>query len=284
MTALHTVSRMPEGMEIEVRNRHFDFASKLASNWLDNDAFKTALFNSMSISFPIGEKSFIDSVKAFDTKITDSKLQTEMKGFYGQESVHRREHQNYNEMLCAQRGYSLEKLELPYAKRVEMGKKKASKKMILASTAGAEHLTAILAEKVLQGWALDNADPQIKELWLWHATEELEHKSVAFDVYTQVGGSFKMRITMMRLTTFYFLFDALSNTLRMLSHDKQLWKWSTFKSGCQFFFGKEGILRTLWPEYKTYFKEDFHPWNNDNRELLDDWQQLLETHQDLAPN
>ena len=59
MTALHTVSRMPEGMEIEVRNRHFDFASKLASNWLDNDAFKTALFNSMSISFPIGEKSFI---------------------------------------------------------------------------------------------------------------------------------------------------------------------------------------------------------------------------------
>jgi hypothetical protein len=107
---------------------------------------------------------------------------------------------------------------------------------------------------------------------------------VAFDVYTQVGGSFKMRITMMRLTTFYFLFDALSNTLRMLSHDKQLWKWSTFKSGCQFLFGKEGVLRTLWPEYKTYFKEDFHPWDNDNRDLLDDWQQLLETHQDLAPN
>ncbi len=276
MTALHTASRMPEGVKIEVRNRHFDFASKLASNWLDNDAFKTALFNSMSISFPIGEKSFIDSVKAFDKNITDVKLRAEMKGFYGQETVHRREHQNYNELLCAQRGYSLEKLESPYIRRVEIGRTRASAKMLLACTAGAEHLTAILASKLLQGWAMENADTQIKALWLWHATEELEHKSVAFDVYTQVGGSFKMRKTMMRLTTFYFLRDSLLNALRMLRHDKQLWKWQTFNSGCQFLFGKQGLIRALGAEYKTYFEEDFHPWNNDNRELLEDWQQLLD--------
>lgn len=275
-TSLREASRMPEGLEIEVRNRHFDLASKLGTDWLDNDPFKTAFFNSMSISFPIGEKSFIDSVKAFDNAITDSKLKAEMKSFYGQESVHRREHQNFNEMLCAERGYNLEKLELPYVKRVALGKKRASAKMILASTAGAEHLTAIMAAKLLQGWLLGNADTQIKELWLWHATEELEHKSVAYDVYTQVGGRFKMRKTMMRLTTFYFLFDALSNALRMLSHDKQLWKWRTLKSGCQFLLGKEGIIRSLWPEYKTYFKEDFHPWNNDNRELLENWEHLLE--------
>ena len=276
MTALHTASRMPEGVEIEVRNRHFDFASKLAGNWLDNDAFKTALFNSMSISFPIGEKSFIDSVKAFDKNITDVKLRAEMKGFYGQETVHRREHQNYNELLCAQRGYNLEKLESPYVRRVEIGRTRASAKMLLASTAGAEHLTAILASKLLQGWAMENADTQIKALWLWHATEELEHKSVAFDVYIQVGGSFKMRKTMMRLTTFYFLRDSLLNALCMLRHDKQLWKWQTFKSGCQFLFGTQGLIRALGAEYKTYFKEDFHPWNNDNRELLEDWQQLLD--------
>ena len=270
-------SRMPDGIEIEVRNRHFDLASKLGSDWLDNDPFKTAFFNSMSISFPIGEKSFIDSVKAFESDITDPKLKAEMKSFYGQESVHRREHQNFNEMLCAERGYDLEKLESPYAKRVAMGKTHATPKMILASTAGAEHLTAILAANILQGWALGNADSQIKELWLWHATEELEHKSVAYDVYTQVSGSFKKRKTMMRLTTFYFLTDALINAMRMLRHDKQLWKWSTFKSGCKFLLGKEGMLRTLWPEYKTYFKADFHPWDNDNRELLDNWEHLLET-------
>ena len=39
---------------------------------------------------------------------------------------------------------------------------------------------------------------------------------------------------------------------------------------------KEGIIRSLWPEYKTYFKDDFHPWNNDNRELLENWEHLLE--------
>ena len=85
-----------------------------------------------------------------------------------------------------------------------------------------------------------------------------------------------MRKTMMRLTTFYFLRDSLLNALRMLRHDKQLWKWQTFKSGCQFLFGTQGLIRALGAEYKTYFKEDFHPWNNDNRELREDWQQLLD--------
>ena len=64
MTVLLQSSGMPEGMEIEVRNRHFELQKYLGTNWLDNDPFKTAFFNSMSMSFPVGEKSFIDSVRA----------------------------------------------------------------------------------------------------------------------------------------------------------------------------------------------------------------------------
>ena len=269
MTVLLQSSGMPEGMEIEVRNRHFDLQKHLGTDWLDNDPFKTAFFNSMSMSFPVGEKSFIDSVRAYSDKIKDPKLKKEMSGFFGQEGMHRREHQKYNELLCEQRGYDLNKLESRWIKRVEQLNARNKKILVLGGTVAAEHFTAILAEKLLMGWEMKNLSSHMKELWLWHASEELEHKSVAFDVYQQVGGSFGLRKLMLRIFTYHFFVDLLACTFSMLRHDKQLWKWKTFKSGVKFLFGKGGFIRELWPQYKMFYKADFHPWNHDNSHLLD---------------
>ncbi|MGI9288667.1 MAG: metal-dependent hydrolase, partial [Pseudomonadales bacterium] len=153
-------SRTPDGIDIQGRDRQFDLKNVLATDWLDNDAFKTAFFNAMSISFPIGEKSFIDSVRAFEDRISDDKLNQEVKGFYRQEGLHSREHRKYNELLCAQRGYDLAKLEAPFSKRIEQAKanKRVTPKILLASTVGMEHITAIFADKALRGWPLENAD------------------------------------------------------------------------------------------------------------------------------
>ncbi len=271
MTVVLQSSRMPDGIEIKVRNRQFNLEQQLEGDWLDGDAFKTAFFNSMSMSFPIGEKSFIDSVRAYSDEINDPKLKKEMSGFFGQEGMHRREHQKYNELLCAKRGYNLEKLESGWAKRVSQLNKRGTKLMVLGGTVAAEHFTAILAEKLLQGWLLENVAPEMKSMWLWHASEELEHKSVAFDVYLAVGGSHKLRKFMLRLFTLHFLMDIMASTFSMLRQNKQLWKWSTLKSGIKFTFGKGGLVRTLWPQYVSFYKKDFHPWNNDNRELLENY-------------
>lgn len=271
MTVVLQSSKMPDGIEIKVRNRQFNLEQQLEGDWLDGDAFKTAFFNSMSMSFPIGEKSFIDSVRAYSDEIKDPKLKKEMSGFFGQEGMHRREHQKYNELLCAKRGYNLEKLESGWAKRVSQLNKRGTKLMVLGGTVAAEHFTAILAEKLLQGWLFNDVPKEMKDMWLWHASEELEHKSVAFDVYQSVGGSYKMRKFMLRLFTLHFLMDIMASTFSMLRQNKQLWKWNTLKSGTKFIFGKGGLVRTLWPQYKSFYKKDFHPWNNDNRELLENY-------------
>ena len=268
MTVFLQSSRMPEGMEIQVRNRKFNLQEQLGEDWLDGDPFKTAFFNSMSMSFPVGEKSFIDSVRAYSDKIDDPKLKKEMSGFFGQEGMHRREHQKYNESLCEQRGYDLDKLESRWIKRVGQLNKRGKKIIVLGGTVAAEHFTAILAERLLLGWDLDGMSKEMKELWLWHAGEELEHKSVAFDVYQQVGGTLGLRKFMLRIFTYHFFVDLLSCTFSMLRHDKQLWKWTTFKSGWKFMFGKKGFIRELWPQYKMFYKADFHPWNHDNSYLL----------------
>ena len=272
MTVIASASRMPEGMNLEVRNMRFDLSEQLSKDWLDNDAFKTAFFNALSMTFPAGERFFIESVRLYKDEVKDPKLKQEMSDFYSQEGMHSREHRKYNRLLCEQRGYSQKKMEGRTEKMVQLGKEKMPAIAQLAATCGVEHLTAILADKILNGWMLKDADPKMRSLWEWHSAEELEHKSVAFDVYIDVGGSYKARKLTLRIFTVNFLWNLLANTAYMLRKDKKLWKWSTLKSGFKFLFAKEGVLREMRRDYLTYFDPDFHPWDDDNRQLLESWQ------------
>jgi predicted metal-dependent hydrolase len=272
MTAITSASRMPEGMTLEVRNIEFDLNKQLSKDWLDNDPFKTAFFNALSMSFPAGERFFIDSVRHFRDKVKDPKLKQEISRFIGQEAMHSREHKKYNQMLCEARGYSQRTMEGRTEAAVRLGEKKLSREGQLAMTCGVEHLTAILADKILKGWMLCNVEPKIRSLWEWHAAEELEHKSVAFDVYMDIGGNYKARKRTLRIFTVNFLLDLLANTTYMLRKDKKLWKWSTLKSGLNFLFAKGGVLREMRSDYLMYFDSGFHPWDDDNRDLLERWQ------------
>ena len=272
MTAITSASRMPEGMTLEVRNIEFDLNKQLSKDWLDNDPLKTAFFNALSMSFPAGERFFIDSVRHFRDKVKDPKLKQEISRFIGQEAMHSREHKKYNQMLCEARGYSQRTMEGRTEAAVRLGEKKLSPEGQLAMTCGVEHLTAILADKILKGWMLSNVEPKIRSLWEWHAAEELEHKSVAFDVYMDIGGNYKARKRTLRIFTVNFLLDLLANTTYMLRKDKKLWKWSTLKSGFNFLFAKGGVLREMRSDYLMYFDPGFHPWDDDNRDLLERWQ------------
>ena len=117
----------------------------------------------------------------------------------------------------------------------------------------------------------------MKTLWLWHAAEESEHRSVAFDVYGAAGGTAAWRRRWMLTVTYFFLTDVMRQTVTNLSHDGQLWRWSTWKSGFKFLFGRSnGLIRYSFRPWLTYFKADFHP-NQYGGELGERW---LATHQD----
>ena len=278
MTAVRSISKTPDGVTIQPRNMNFELEKSLASDWADNDPFLTAVFNAMSMSFPSGERNFIDSVRHYQDRITDEKLLNDVKGFYKQEGIHSREHRKYNKILCEQRGYDYDDLESVFLRRIEMGNNdpRITPRVILASTVSVEHFTASFGESLLEGRILKNIDGPIGELWQWHALEELEHKSVAFDVYEQIGGSHEMRTRVMRLAMVTLVIDTLRVTFKILRHDKQMWTWSTLKGLSKFLFGKTGFVRTHVPAYKDFFRMDFHPWDRDNRDLLEQWQGKLE--------
>ena len=277
MTALPSSSYTPEGVLIKARNMSFEIEQALATDWADKDAFLTAIFNAMSISFPSGEKNFIDSVRVYQDRIEDPKLRSEVKGFFKQEGIHSREHRKYNQLLCQRRGYDLEELEGVYLKRIEASKNdpKITNRVMLASTVAVEHFTASFGESFLQGKLVKNVEGPLGDLWRWHSLEELEHKSVAFDVYRQIGGDNKMRTTVMRLSMMTLFWDVMKVAIKILLHDQQLWKWKTVKSMAKFLFSKQGFIRIHVPAYKAFFRDDFHPWDIDNRPLLEHWQEKL---------
>ena len=80
----------------------------------------------------------------------------------------------------------------------------------------------------------------------------------------------------MRLTVFFLFKDTFSVAVKMLRHDKQLWKWKTFTSFSKFLFSKDGFIRAHIPAYKAFFQQDFHPWDIDKRPLLKSWQKKLQ--------
>ncbi len=266
-------SYTPDQVAIRPRNRQHDLADALTRDWMRNDVFATAWFNAMSITFPLGEQFFINSVRHYRDRITDPKLKEEMQQFFSQEAVHLREHKRYNQLLCEQRGYDLETLEGPLRRRMGWVKKNVPAREQLAGTAAVEHLTAVLAEKALGDHGLfTDADPAMVALWQWHAVEEMEHKAVAFDVYRAIGGSEKMRRAAMRRSTLLLTWDILHGVRHMLKCDGKLWSPKVWLSGLRFLFGKQGLLRGTWAPYKAFFREDFHPWQEDSSELIAQWQ------------
>ncbi len=269
-----TQSYSPESLTFGPRRPSFDLAQALASDWHGGSAFRTAYFNAMSMLFPLGEKFFIDSVRFFKDEIDDPRLLKEIIAFQGQESTHRLQHQKYNELLCEQRGYDLDRFERPLRDRMAWAYRELTARRRLAGTAASEHLTAIMADDMLAHQdALSGADPHVAALWQWHGVEETEHKAVAFDVLVAVGGTVRERRQALLMNTFFFFKDTFRIMCLMLKHDGKLWSIREWLTGLKFLLIKPGILRRVFFAYLRFYKKDFHPWQHDNRELIVAWEQ-----------
>ena len=247
-----------------VRRLLVDMEAPIARHWCAGDAFRTALFNALSMSFPVGEQFFIDSVRDGYTALPpeqQERFRAEVQGFIGQEATHRRLHGLYNSHL--------DKLGLvnawgPTAQERLKLLEGADPRHALAITAANEHFTAIMAN-----WLLRNADllgtedPRLVTLWLWHSAEESEHKSTAFDLYQALGGNHQWRITWFRRVTLFFLGDVLRQTVLNLRRDGTLWTWRTWESAASSLFGRRGLVRHSFKPWREYFRRDFHPSQQD---------------------
>ncbi|MDM0073346.1 metal-dependent hydrolase [Variovorax sp. J2P1-59] len=251
--------------DLVVRRLLIDLQPPVARDWCGGDAFATAFFNALSMSFPFGEQFFIDAVRRglqHASAEVREKHQSEVRGFIGQEATHRRIHAVFNAHLDSQ---GLEDGWTPRAMQRMQALDEADPRHAVAITAATEHFTAMFAEWLLSHpQCLDGAEPRLKTMWLWHSAEELEHKNTAFDVYQAIGGSHEWRVRWFRRVTLIFLGDLLRQTADNLRKEGVLWKTSTWRSGARLLLGRRGLLRESWGTWWRYLRPDFHPSQQDS--------------------
>jgi uncharacterized protein len=261
----------PKDLEITPRDRRFGRGQSQKRWWLANDPFATAFYNALSVTFPKGEAFFVESVKAFREGVPP-KLDAEVRAFISQEVMHSREHVAFNRGVF-DAGYDVSRLEAKIVEMLDLAKGRPQI-VNLAATMALEHYTATLAKQLLENPAhLAGADQEQADLWRWHAIEEIEHKGVAHDVWMHATRDWsrwqrwKVKSLVMVLVSKNFWVHRYNGVLDLLAQDG-ITGWAAHKGILKLWFGNPGMVRKLIPELFAYFMPGFHPWNTDDRALI----------------
>lgn len=168
-----TAKRSPEDLTILPRDIHFDVSGAKSGHWLDGDPVGTAVMNTLSLTFPDGERLFMDAVRAYRDQL-DGKLAQDAKDFIAQEAIHSREHHLLNRALDRSK-YPVERIEAQIREKIALSRSGGPMRM-LVSTICLEHFTAMLADMfAAHDDMFTKTDASIKDMWRWHAMEESEH-------------------------------------------------------------------------------------------------------------
>jgi len=92
---------------------------------------------------------------------------------------------------------------------------------------------------------------------------------VAFDVYKSIGGSEFIRVTEMMVVSVIFPFFSTLHVIQLMKEDGQLGNLKSWAGAFNYMWGKPGVFRKLIPSYLKYYSPNFHPWNNDARDLVE---------------
>jgi hypothetical protein len=198
------------------------------------------MMNVLHLLLPEGERHFIKAVLEASSLVDDPELEAAIKPFIQQESWHAWAHQVVLDHL-AEQGIDT----MPYTDRlgrtlsVTLGDPPKFFPPVLtrwwlyrrlADVAALEHFTAVLGQWVLQNRGLDyaGADPVMLDLLRWHGAEEVEHRSLVFDVYQNVCGNYWIRAFSMLMTAPLFVGWWIAGARYLMANDPTIdakWRW-----------------------------------------------------------
>jgi predicted metal-dependent hydrolase len=269
----------PSDLTITPRDRRFGRGARTERWWLGGNPYGSALYDSLSVTFPKGEAFFVESVRAFRDD-APPKLAEEIRAFTTQEVIHSREHVAFNRR-AVEAGYDIAALEERVDMRIEETKTRPPV-VNLAATMALEHFTAVIANQLLGNPRhLRDADRESAALWRWHSMEEIEHKGVAYDTWLHATRDWPRRkrwtvksLVMLKVTRNFFV-ERTQGALILLAQDgiKGPRAW-----GGLFWYAmvSPGMFRKILGAWLSFFLPGFHPWKHDDRKLIAEGERSLE--------
>ncbi len=273
MTAAPTTT--PNSADITPRRMDFDYDLLQEKYFFRDNCILSTFQYALSGSFPDGERFFIDSVRHYQKDIQDPVLKAQTRGFIGQEAHHTHAHEQFNNAVEDKFGLVMGRIVKRIKKRLNYVRTNATPGMQLAVTAAVEHITATLAQWVLEHPELTNRDTDspLREMLIWHAMEEIEHKAVAFDVYRTMVDDETQRIAVAKLVFRTFWIQMAISQVTLLWHDRKLPTLREIREAWDFMWGKNGIRRWAAPEFAKYLRKGFHPNDIDQIGVIAHWRE-----------
>ena len=270
---------MADKNSITVRHPHFSFdeVSKPGNgHYIAGNSLATHFMNAMHIIVPVGERFFIRSVKKFSDHVTDPELKKRVKAFIGQEHTHDKEHTAFWKVLEKQ-GLKPAVFE-SFFSGTAFGLLEPAMNFLfgdkfgLSATVALEHMTAFGTANALNpdSSMLGKMHPEVAELLRWHAVEEIEHKSVAFDVLKEVDDNYFLRIGGFIFAVTLFQLYGLAGMLLFTFQDPEVSLPKLLEDLQEFAELNRRRMSPAWfQEMFDYFRPDFHPDQNDNYGLIE---------------
>ena len=192
---------------IQPRKVKFDWQNTPV-DWIPQQPYASYFINEINMILPAGEFWFCRLYNKVLPQIRDEKLKQDVQAFIRQEAMHAVAHNSANKEYLSQRQIDIQRnIELmdwlfntaladqPFGKTLLPSLEPHWDIFRLGIIATVEHMTCVLGKYALQNshWQQLGADPEMLDLIKWHGAEEIEHRSVAFDLYRHLGGSYIAR-------------------------------------------------------------------------------------------
>jgi hypothetical protein len=220
------------------------------------------------------EAFFIDTLKNF-RDVIPAKFDRDVKNFVKQEINHTREHLAFNR-LTEDHGYDVTSIDKGITEMLALAEGRP-KEVNLAISIALEHFAATIGNQLLTDPRyLEGADPAVADLWRWHATEEIEHKGLVFDVWLHVTRDWsdfkrwKTRALAATLITKKYFGNRIRDALDLMAQDGITgWraKWKLYS----YLWWKPGMMRRMFFEWAHILMPGFHPWKLNNQHLIDEY-------------
>jgi hypothetical protein len=179
--------------ETKVRRLHFDFPARIDPMLVPGQPELSYALVSLSLLLPYVEPYLIRTMSRARHHVSDPALRAEVIAFNGQEGQHARQHERFNELIRAHYP-ALAPLEAELAREYRTFSAERGLRWSLAYASGFEAFTGALASFLYRTDLLRGMEPTVRDLFQWHMLEELEHRTVAFDVYEHLYGGYGFRL------------------------------------------------------------------------------------------
>lgn len=272
----NTSSEETQKPEVPIRHMKFDFDAKDAdTNFYVNTELATAYFEALSIFLTYGEELVIDTARYHRDFLTDPILKQRVTALIGQEALHSKVHEEWNEVLKEHR-FPVAFYRFLAENVFNYGFKRFPQPLQLSLMAGIEHFTAVLAEFMMKHEEnfFHSEDEKQRGLWMWHMLEESEHKDIAYDVFLQLSGNYLLRIAgfALALFTIWFLVPLGGVLIPFIRKPRNLISlsfWKDAKRSLELVIGrKDGVYGSTLGHVFDYLRRDFHPNDHDTSEYL----------------